>query len=169
MRDKITGKNKNKKTAGEPARGPISQQTQQVTPTHSNQAPTSSSAEEEATKYLRTDLCFDHWARVSGTCEDVMRARMSLTIRERFIKVAMGKLLDAYKKQKDGPKDVAGLFFPNMRQDAKDWANEGKKLESLCKGLYPRLRSQDSIEDQPIEHQHLGLLYFLPLNIPKEM
>lgn len=98
-----------------------------------------------------------------------MRARMSLTIRERFIKVAMGKLLDAYKKQKDGPKDVAGLFFPNMRQDAKDWANEGKKLESLCKGLYPRLRSQDSIEDQPIEHQHLGLLYFLPLNIPKEM
>jgi hypothetical protein len=165
MRDKITGKKKNNR---KPALLPVSQQIQQVGPTHSNQETTSSSVEEQATKLLRADLCFDHWARISGTCEEVMRARMSLTIRERFIKVAMGKLLDTYKKQKDGPKDAASLFYPSTRQDAKDWANEGRKLESLCKGLYPKICSQNSIEDQPIEYQHLGLLYVLPLNIPKE-
>lgn len=165
MRDKITGKKKKNK---KPALPPVSQEIQQPGPTHSNQETTSSSVEEQATKLLRADLCFDHWARISGTCEEVMRARMSLTIRERFIKVAMGKLLDTYKKQKDGPKDAASLFYPNSRQDAKDWANEGRKLESLCKGLYPKICSQNSIEDQPIEYQHLGLLYVLPLNIPKE-
>lgn len=94
MRDKVIGKKETKKAVAEPAGKPASQEDQQAGSPHSNQEPTPNSVEEQATKLLRTDLCFDHSARVSGTCEEVMRARMSVTIRERFFKVAMGKLLD---------------------------------------------------------------------------
>ncbi|KAJ5741109.1 hypothetical protein N7493_000981 [Penicillium malachiteum] len=129
-----------------------------------NQGPRPATAEEKATELLRTDLCFNHWDRFSGTCQAVRKERMSLIIRERFIKVTMGKLIETYKKQKDIQEDAPNLFFPHLKQDVKSWAAEGRKLESLCQGLYTSIYSQESIEEQ-----HLGVLYVLPLDMPKEL
>ncbi|KAJ6003929.1 hypothetical protein N7540_013211 [Penicillium herquei] len=163
-RNIITGKGSTRKKAQETAGRPASQHSQQDGPFHSNQGTTPTTAEEEATKLLRTDLSFDHLDRFSGTCLEIINARTSLIIRERFIKVTMGKLLGKYKKQRDIQEDGARLFFPQMRQDVKDWATEGRRLESLCQGLYSSLCSQDSIDEQ-----HLGFLFILPVDMSKEL
>ncbi|KAJ6003782.1 hypothetical protein N7540_013228 [Penicillium herquei] len=102
----------------------------------------------------------------SGTCQQVIKARTAITIRERFIKVVMGKLIKRYKRQKDVADDAVSLLFPDKKQDSvKEWAFEGRKLESLCKGLYSSLCSEDATEDSD---QHLGVLYVLPDGVSKE-